>query len=178
MGSTILNNRISEQEYLQNPAYERYEYFGAEAHAINVGNKRHARAQIRMGAALIGYFQSNNSGDAFTEFRCRLRVGDESRFYLPDVAVVIGGRIVGEDFLDGAPDLAIEIRSPDDTLASLIRKAQDYLAAGSRTVWLVLPEEQSILVMDGKEVRTYSKSEVLKDENLLPGFELAIESIF
>ena len=48
----------------------------------------------------------------------------------------------GEPFLTGAPDLAVEVVSPDDSLAVLTRKAQRYLDAGSRLVWVVDPQRR------------------------------------
>jgi Uma2 family endonuclease len=56
----------------------------------------------------------------------------------PDVSFVCRERDAAprsrRGFVPGAPDLAIEIRSPDNTLAELATKAAEYLEAGARLV--------------------------------------------
>lgn len=39
------------------------------------------------------------------------------------------------------PDLVIEVTSPDNTYKSMRKRADYYLAHGTRLVWLVYPEK-------------------------------------
>ncbi|NOT61681.1 MAG: Uma2 family endonuclease, partial [Acidobacteria bacterium] len=45
-----------------------------------------------------------------------------------------------------APDLAVEIVSPNDLFENVKSKLRDYFAAGVREVWLVEPQIQTVTV--------------------------------
>jgi Uma2 family endonuclease len=57
----------------------------------------------------------------------------------PDVAFVSKERILAqgkpENFWEGAPDLAVEVVSPNDRFDDVVEKVQEYLAADARLVW-------------------------------------------
>src|SRR5688572_26184421 len=57
----------------------------------------------------------------------------------PDVAFVRAEHIppggIPAGFWPGAPDLAVEVISPSDSMVDLLEKVQEYLAAGTRLVW-------------------------------------------
>ena len=74
---------------------------------------------------LANYLKQNRIGRTAAELRCRLQVRGSTRFYLPDVCVVLGGDELIQtkaEFLDRSPDLVVEIRSPDESLPRLFRK--------------------------------------------------------
>ncbi|HKR97084.1 MAG TPA: Uma2 family endonuclease, partial [Candidatus Angelobacter sp.] len=41
--------------------------------------------------------------------------------------------------VDGAPALAVEVISPSNSAQDMAKKTQQYLAAGSKIVWIVYP---------------------------------------
>ena len=49
------------------------------------------------------------------------------------------------------PDIAVEIRSPSNTLAELREKAERYLRLGSTLVWIIRPSDSivEVLATDG-----------------------------
>jgi Uma2 family endonuclease len=102
----------------------------------------------------------------------------------PDVAFVsrerraaLGGRRRG--FIPGAPDLAVEVRSTDTTLVELSAKGREYLDAGTRLVWLVDPQSQTVQVHEpGREPRVVSVGAVLDGGDVLPGFALPLAELF
>jgi len=65
----------------------------------------------------------------------------------PDVSFVRKGRLPNEQPADGydklAPDLAIEVISPGDTVQELDEKIDEYLTAGVQLVWVVNPSLQT-----------------------------------
>ena len=81
------------------------------------------------------------------------------------------------------PDLAVEIKSPSNTLAELRRKAAIYLRHGTQLVWIVLPGSKSVEVC-----RLDASGELLTEaigldgslsgEPALPGFELPLAKLF
>jgi Uma2 family endonuclease len=68
----------------------------------------------------------------------------------PDVAFVSAARlaaVAGErGFFRGAPDLAVEVLSPDDRAAEVSAKIDDYVGAGTRLVWIVDPINRHVVV--------------------------------
>jgi Uma2 family endonuclease len=115
-----------------------------------------------------------------TELHCRLQVGGDVRFRLPDVAVVVGDANPKENrYLEGAPALAIEIRSPEDSITQLVRKIDEYLANGSEMAWLILPEEKGLMLFTpGAPVRTLLEHDTLEGGAILPGFQIRVNELF
>jgi len=52
-------------------------------------------------------------------------------------------------FYPGAPDLAVEVLSPDDRASEVNDKVQQWLGAGCRAVWVVDPKTRSVTVYRG-----------------------------
>lgn len=75
-----------------------------------------------------------------------------------------------------APDLAIEILSPDDSFDKIMEKVEEYLDAGTKTIWLVIASTREVLVC--KPEGKHSVRDVLTAPELLPGFELPVQDIF
>ena len=69
--------------------------------------------------------------------------------------------------------------SPSDRASEVNAKVQDWLDAGCHAVWVVDPETQTVTVHRGrKAIAVYDTSETLCDEELLPGFALAVQAVF
>jgi Uma2 family endonuclease len=115
------------------------------------------------------------------------RVTSETDFRLgpntvrrPDVAFISAAKLESVDprkRLDFAPDLAIEIASPNDDLP---RKIQDYLAAGTR-VWALYPDARIGRIQQPREqalVRDADAGDSLEDADLLPGLKISLAEIF
>ncbi len=100
----------------------------------------------------------------------------------PDISFVAKDRLNDmtrdpKGFLHGSPDLAIEILSPPNTVEAMKKKARDYFESGSRLVWIVAPDDQTVTVLrpDGSE-RTVTGT--LTGEDVIPGFSLDVSELF
>ena len=170
---------VGVEEYLGNPAYKRCEYVDGRVEPLNVGSKTHGQIQIRLGRRLDEYFDEHPIGFVGAELHCRLKIGGRERYLLPDLAVVLGDESPDEPYLHRAPDLAVEIRSPEDPLSALLDKAREYLQTGARQVWIVVPEEEAVWTLDGEgRVRAFRKGETLDAGDVLPGFALAVDDLY
>jgi Uma2 family endonuclease len=99
----------------------------------------------------------------------------------PDIAVVLKERVPSPPpaaFFPGAPDLAVEVLSPDDRPAEVASKVADYLRAGSSAVWVVDPEQQVLTAHTERGATTYRRDETLRGELPLPEFELPLRELF
>lgn len=75
--------------------------------------------------------------------------------------------------------LVIEVKSSTDSKRAMRRKAERYLALGTRIVWLVFPDEQYIEVyLPDEDVKTVGIDGTLDGGDVLPGFTLSIAEIF
>ena len=170
---------VSIEDYLSNPAYQHCEYVNGQPVKLNVGNQKHARIQGRCFRRLDEYFDTKPGGYVGTELHCRLQISGETRFRLPDIAVAVHPRFSKDGYLEGAPDLVVEIRSPDDSVSDQIRKIDDYFANGAKLAWLILPEERSVLVLaPGSSPRTVVSGENLSGDEVLPGLVFPADFLF
>jgi Uma2 family endonuclease len=100
----------------------------------------------------------------------------------PDVAFVRRARLTGEvirGFAEFAPDLAVEVRSPSDRRGELLAKVADWLRAGADLVWVIDPIRRNAQVFRSDEsITLLGKHDALDGEAVLPGFALALETLF
>lgn len=104
---------------------------------------------------------------------------------IPDAAFIAKERVpelAGTTF-PAAPDLAVEVVSPSETPRSVLDKARAYLAAGTRLVWVVYPEERVVdvhrLSEDGSmNIQTIDAAGTLDGEDMLPGLTLRVRDVF
>lgn len=116
-------------------------------------------------------------------FEVRRRMPDDKRnARLPDAEFTSKGRllpVVKKEAVPQMPDLAIEVKSPSDSLIELREKAIFYLKNGARLVWLALPDKQQIEVhTSDNAVKTLGIDDTLDGGDVLPGFTMAVKDVF
>jgi Uma2 family endonuclease len=78
-----------------------------------------------------------------------------------------------------APDLAVEVLSPSNTRASMHAKVADYLAAGTRRVWVIDTEARTVSVYGSLLFpRVLAPTDFLEGEDVVPGFRVQVEELF
>lgn len=92
----------------------------------------------------------------------------------PDVAFVSRGRLEGipeVGYAELAPDLVVEVLSPNDRPGEVLAKIGDFLAAGTRLAWLVDPRRREARVFrsDGS-MPVIGEDGALDGEDVVPGF--------
>ena len=81
--------------------------------------------------------------------------------------------------LRGAPDLAVEIVSPNESGVDLDEKVAEYLAAGTRIVWVAYPKTRHVVAHYANgEIRNFTADQILDAGDLLPGLEIPVKDIF
>jgi Uma2 family endonuclease len=100
-----------------------------------------------------------------------------------DVSYISPGRIaaIGDyaEFLDGPPDLAVEVVSVRERAISVEEKIGDFLAAGTPLLWVIYPRLRSLhVIRPGLPRHVLLPGATLAAPDILPGFGLAIASIF
>lgn len=81
-----------------------------------------------------------------------------------------------------APDLAVEVASPDQLAEAMAVKARTYLVGGTLLVWVVWPGHASIDIWHPRRhsgpVATLGAGETLDGGDVLPGFTLPVADVF
>jgi Uma2 family endonuclease len=115
------------------------------------------------------------------EFTVLIGTGFEVSKYhtlVPDVSVIRRELLSGEDrIFRGAPEIAIEVISPDDKEVHLKTKIDAYLGNGSQSVWVVYPDARSVMVYSKDSIRELKSGQKIEDP-LLPGFSTPVSAFF
>ncbi len=83
------------------------------------------------------------------------------------------------DYLAVAPELAFEVRSPDDLRSKLQAKVAEYLDAGVLVVCVVEPKDEFVMVYTPDAApQRLSSDDLLKLPSVLPGFSVRIREFF
>ena len=133
-------------------------------------------------AAELGRFAHQHGGWAFgwgVGYCCF--VDDPERVRRPDASFVRADRlpIPPQGFITIAPDLAVEVVSPNDMYYEVELKVDEYLAAGVRMVWVINPANQSVRVFHPKRiVEEIGTDGELTGGDVMPGFTCGVRLLF
>lgn len=100
----------------------------------------------------------------------------------PDVAYVSAARLPQArvcGYPEMAPDLVVEVVSPNDTASEVQAKAEGWLEAGVLIVWVLYPATRSAMVYetDGS-VRLLHEDDSIQGDAVLPGFACRLSDLF
>ena len=132
---------------------------------------------------LVNFTESSKSGDAvYTEpsFQCFAHDPDLTR--RPDVALIVAGRLAlvpEEGHIAIAPDLAVEVISPNDKIYEFDEKLVDYQRAKISLVWEVNPRLRFVRIhhLNGNSSRL-DETGTLTGGPVLPGFSILVSELF
>jgi Uma2 family endonuclease len=141
----------------------------------------HSEISMGIGSALRLFVREHGLGRV---------VGAECGFVLFDEPPTVrapDAAFVREDRLDFdrtrfaplAPDLAVEVLSPSNTMSEIHDKVLDYLDAGSSLVWVVDPYSRTITVYRSREeIRLIGADGEIEGGDVLPGFRCKVSELF
>jgi Uma2 family endonuclease len=103
----------------------------------------------------------------------------------PDIAFFAKERLQGmtelpSGFLEGAPDLAVEVLSPGNTVEEIDEKITEYFDNGARLVWVISPTQHYVLVYRSAQEpdRLLKSADALDGEDVVHGFTLPVADLF
>jgi Uma2 family endonuclease len=140
--------------------------------------EEHGELAANLVVALHSFVVPRKLGRVGVEIRHRMP-NDTRNSLLPDVSFIAGKRpSVTEGSVPQMPDLAVEIKSPDDSLKDLRDKANYYLLNGTRLVWIVDPVKRLVITLTPDDEQILLENEVLDGGDVLPGFTMPVKDIF
>ena len=146
---------LTYEDYRKTPDDQRYELLDGALVVLPTPNTAHQKALFRIARLVEDFVLERGLGGVFiapTDV-----VLSDTNVVQPDVIFVSKERmsVVGDANIQGAPDLVIEIVSPNNPERDLVRKRDIYARNGVGEYWIVDPEARSIRVMT-LEGSTYS----------------------
>lgn len=180
--STATKLNYTPEDLLSSPDGGRYELIGGQLLERNVSSESSMIALI-INARLLAYVLANKLGwmlqsdgglQVFRDTPLKVRFADGvfiSKNRMPDRP--------GDGHLRIAPDLVVEVVSPNDVAADVETKVDEYLHAGVRLIWVVYPETRAVNVFrpGGSDSRITADG-ILSGEDVVPGFSMPVADIF
>ena len=156
------------------------EWVNGHAEVKEMAGARHSRIGMRLGSRMNIHVEEHNLGAVYGP-DATFMIGQRQR--LPDVSFVSAARIPPEGDPVGiwtiAPDLAVEIISPNDLIEEVEAKIHAYFAAGVQQVWLVSPQFQTVTIYDSPTKSTILQAgDELASPALLPEFRCPVATLF
>lgn len=174
---------VDPEALLALPGGERFEFVNGQLKERTMGAQSDEIASL-VSRALNNHVRPKSLGRVYgaqTGYQCFPH--EPARVRYPDTSYVATGRLENDNTPEGyiklAPDLAVEVVSPNDLYEDVEEKVQDYFKAGVRLVWIVSPRSKTVLIrrLDGTCAILNHDGE-LSGEQVLPGFVCKVAELF
>ena len=170
--------RMTEEEFLAWVDEDaRAEWVDGEVIVMSPSSLRHVRLANWLVRVVSEFVERKSLGEILgPEFMIRL--GAQRRIRVPDLLFIANDRLnlLRPTYLEGAPDLSIEILSPDSQSRDRRHKFAEYEKAGVREYWMVDPVSQTIEAYALDAGREFQLIDATDDGRvlsaILPGFYL------
>lgn len=183
MTTELLAEPITPEDLLAMPHGDEYELVNGELVERHMGAESSWIAS-NLTWLLGGAHNRKRAGHFFTTdcgYQCF--PDDSERIRRPDLSYIRPGRFPGERVPRGyiriAPDLVVEVISPNDLASEIAVKVEEYLEAGVPLVWVISPDAETVTVhrADGTVTKLHMTDE-LSGENVLPEFRCQVSELF
>lgn len=183
MASVVTTSYFTPDELLQMPGGEHFELVDGQLVERNVsfqssyvGGQLLSRLVVHCKPAGLGWVLPNDLG-----YQCFADAPGKVR--RADVSFIAADRIAADEIPGGfcriAPDLAVEVTSPNDLMKEVFTKVSEYLSAGVKLVWVIDSETGRTLVFhaDGRGA-ILTREDELDGEEVIIGFRCRIAELF
>ncbi len=142
----------------------------------------HGRIEFRIAQRLGAFVEEQEVGEILVGEVGVYTERDPDTVRAADVLFVSHERldhVQSDTFLDVAPELIVEIMSPNNTWEEMRRKLREYFDAGVDTVWVVEPANRAVQVYrDVDAVQTLKEGDVVRGEGPLNGLTIEVGDLF
>ena len=172
--------KLTLEQFLALPETKPYsEYARGEVLQKPMPHKPHGAIQGCVFMVLYQFLAHGQTGQVFTELRCIFGPPGKERALIPDAVYIAHEHETEGLHHRAAPDLVVEILSPDESTTRLVNKLLYYLNHGVRLVWVIDPDERTTLVLrPGEDGLILAPGDILDGADVLPGFTLPVDGIF
>ena len=175
--------KITFEEFRQFPVDgKRYELVRGEVRVTPAPATRHQFIVHNLAMSLGLHVIKQNLGEVLTS-PLDVRLSQDTAFQ-PDVIFVSNARagIILENWIEGAPDLVVEVSSPSTATYDRATKLPIYAESGVSEYWLVDSQAKTVEVLNlqGKKyfVDAILAGDQILTSNLFPGWQLPLHDLF
>ncbi len=149
---------------------------------VTHGTWRHGAIVVTIACLLKLYAREHSGWSVAADPGVKLGRNPD-RLRAPDIGMVRKERVPtgkGVDgWLEGAPDVVVEVLGDSQTYSEMTKKALEYLAAGAKMVWLVDPDPRRVVLFTPPaQVRILGEDDTLDGADVLPGFRCKVAEMF
>lgn len=161
----------------------RYELIRGELKTMAPAGYEHGTLAALITSLLLTHVRAQNLG-AVTAAETGFKLASNpDTVRAPDTAFISQKRLdeVGpvQGYWPGAPDLAVEVVSPNDLYTEVSDKVAEWLEAGSGMVVVVNPRRQQVFVhAPDADVKVLEIDDTLDGGEVVPGWQLPIKELF
>ncbi len=182
--SATLTKPVTADELLAMPddGY-RYELVEGELRRMSPAGDEHGQVGMELAIPLGSHVKKNKLGKLYLAETGFLIRTNPDTVRAPDIAFVRMERIKQtpgiKGYRVGAPDLAVEVVSPGDTVNEVEDKVAEWLEVGARMVWVVSPKLHTVTVYRSlTDIVTLTAKDKLDGGEVVPGFQMNVAEIF
>lgn len=162
----------------------RYEVIEGELRMNPAPRTKHQLISRNLAVAMTNFVREKRLGEVLYA-PIDVRMGDLANPVQPDLLFIRQDRlnIIKEEWIEGAPNLIVEILSPSNWLDDRRTKYQVYAKAGVGEYWIVDPDRRQIEVFvqrvhggDYELIGRFGPGEYVHSETL-PGFQISVDEV-
>jgi Uma2 family endonuclease len=179
---------VTAEELARTPDLGRCELVRGRIVHAHPTSRRHARVEGRIYRIVCDFVEAAGLGEVLVGEAGVYTGREPDTVRGADVAFLSrerAARSSPDGFLDVAPDLVVEVLSPDDRRAEMDTKVAEYLSSGVRLVWVADPVRGTVRryrtpedVRRPRDADLLSSEDTLSGEDVLPGFGVPVGRFF
>ncbi len=176
-------------EYWQRFQEQPFELINGEVNLLSPNEIQHNLISFQIALLIREFLKTTSLGSVFMEtpFALTNSANWVKDSLVPDVMFIAAERLTPyqqtPNWYHGpfriAPDLAIEIVSPNDRPKVVLEKVIAYLNNGVNVVWVIDPKRRTVgIYTDVEQPVIINADQTLSGGDLLPGFEVPVHKLF
>jgi Uma2 family endonuclease len=161
----------------------RHELIRGELTMMTPAGGGHGKIAMRLGSRLERHVEAKHLGEVVAAETGFIIARNPDTLRAPDAAFISKEHVPAGGLPDGfiplAPDIAVEVMSPSDSVLDVEEKIEQWLTAGTAMVWVVNPRGRMVTVhRSGRDPRILRGDDRLEGEDVCPGFSVKISELF
>ena len=174
---------LEPEDLLKMPDGDHYELIDGKPKEKPMGAQSDEIA-VNVAGILRQFVKAHRLGRVYgsqTGFQCFSK--DPKAVRMPDTSFVATGKLPGDQTPEGyikiAPNLAVEVISPNETYEEVEIKVKEYRSAGVKLIWVVSPKARTVVIrrLDGT-CAELDEAGTLSGEDVIPGFTCPVAELF